>query len=81
MLLKVGGRRDDGRNEMQWALPTARGHVVLKDGLAPWTTREPWRNVQEKQIPALPGLKSINQVLTGEVLGMVSPFSSEERDI
>ncbi len=54
---------------MQWALPTARGLVVLKDGLAPWTTRERQRNVEEKQSPALPGLKSITQVLTGEVLG------------
>ena len=62
---------------MQWALPTARGLVVLKDGLAPWTTRERWRNFEEKQSPALPGLRSISQVLTGEVLGncMTLPYA------
>jgi len=54
---------------MQWVLPTARGPVVLKDGLLPWTTHERRRNIQEKQSPALPGLKIMLQVLTGEVLG------------
>ena len=63
---------------MRWALPTARDLVVLKDGLAPWTTREWRRNVQEKQSPALPGLKSINQVLTGEVLGICYAALAEE---
>jgi len=51
------------------ALSTAGGLVVLKDGLLPWTTRKQQRNIQEKQSPALLGLKIIALVLTGEVLG------------
>ena len=64
-------KRVDAKKIMQWVLPTARGPVVLKDGLVPWTTHERRRNIQEKQSPALPGLKIITQVLMGEVLGIV----------
>ena len=43
---------------MQWALPTAAGLVVLKDGLLPWTTRESCRKAgRNKQI----GLKRETQ--------------------